>query len=179
MAGTFDRPLLVMDLSMPRNVEPEVAGLSGVTLVDLDTLHLPITSAAAERHRAVPAAEEIVEEELLRFMAWCSIASARDAIRPLREMLVELCHREIAYAAGGRAAERAAERIAVKLLAHPMQAMRSAAERGESLETYADALRTLFLNRGGRPSRRSGGAGESAGALVDAETQPASSPRVS
>ena len=85
-----------------------------------------------------------MEDELVRLREWLSISPARDAIQPLRAVLTELCRREIAYAAGDYAADRAAERIASKLLAHPMQAMRSAMERGESLEPYADALRALF-----------------------------------
>ncbi len=144
MAGTAERPLLMIDLSMPRNVEPEVAGLPGVTLLDLDALHVPLATAEAERRRAVPAAERIVEDELTRLRVWLSTSSARDAIQPLREVLTELCRREIAFAAGEYAADRAAERIASKLLAHPMQAMRSAMERGESLEPYAEVLRALF-----------------------------------
>jgi glutamyl-tRNA reductase len=144
LAGTHERALVVIDLSMPRNVEPEVAGLPGVTLLDLDALHVPLATAEAERWRAVPAAEHIVEDELARLRVWLSISPARDAIQPLRAVLTELCRREIAYAAGDYAADRAAERIASKLLAHPMQAMRSAMERGESLEPYADALRALF-----------------------------------
>jgi glutamyl-tRNA reductase len=144
MAATEDRPLLVIDLSMPRNVEPEVAGLPGVTLLDLDALHLPLATAEAERRHAVPAAEGIVEQELGRLREWLSAAGARDAIQPLREVLTELCRREIAYAAGTVDVDRAAERIAAKLLAHPMQAMRSARARGESLEPYVKALQALF-----------------------------------
>jgi glutamyl-tRNA reductase len=153
MAGTAERPLLVIDLSMPRNVEPEVAGLSGLTLLDLDTLHIPIATAEAERRRAVPAAEAIVEQELARLRAWLSVSAARDAIQPLRETLTELCRREIAFVAGDSLAERAAARIASKLLAQPMQAMRSAIERGEDLEPYAEALRGLFPGLPDRPSQ--------------------------
>jgi glutamyl-tRNA reductase len=143
-AGTADRPLIVFDLSMPRNVEPEVAGLPQVVLVDLDALHPPMALAEAERHEAVPAAQQIVEEELARYCAWESNAPARDAIQPLHHLLEQLCRREIEFAAGPDVAERTARRIASKLLAHPMQAMRSAHARGESLDRYTEALRQLF-----------------------------------
>ena len=144
-AGTAERPLLMLDLSMPRNVEPEAGGLPGVTLLDLDALHPPLAVAEEERRIAVPAAERIVEEELLRYLAWVAGGTARDAIQPLHDVLTELCRREIAFAAGPAAADRAARRIVGKLLAHPMQAMRTAAEHGESLDRFSDALRTLFL----------------------------------
>jgi glutamyl-tRNA reductase len=144
MAHASTRELLVIDLSMPRNVEPEVVGLPGVTLVDLDTLHPPIASAEATRRAAIPEAERIVEHELREFLAWVATGSARAAIQPLREALGELCRREVAFAAGEDVADRAADRIVAKLLARPMTVLRSASERGESLDVYTEALQVLF-----------------------------------
>lgn len=145
MAGTDGRELLLIDLSMPRNIEPEVVGLTGVGLVDLDTLHHPVAQAEAARRAAVPDAERLVAEELVAFEDWVRAGSARDAIQPLREALGELCRREVTFASGDAAvAERLAERIVAKLLARPMAALRHAADRGESTEQYASALQTLF-----------------------------------
>ncbi len=145
MAGTANRELLLVDLSMPRNIEPEVVGLHGVTLVDLDTLHVPVAQAEAARRAAVPAAERIVTEELAAFTAWVDAGLAREAIRPLREALGELCRREVAFAAGDDAlAERTAERIVAKLLARPMTRLRTASERGEPVEDYVAVLQVLF-----------------------------------
>jgi len=151
-AGNHERPLLILDLSVPRNVEPEVTGLPGVTLLDLDALHPPMAMAEAERRKAVPAAQQIVEEELARYAEWISDYPAREAIQPLYDLLQELCRREIAFAAGAETADRAARRIAGKLLAHPMRAMRAAALRGETLDPYVDTLRSLF-SIGREPSR--------------------------
>ena len=144
MARTDDRPLLLIDLSMPRNVEPEVVGLPGVSLVDLDTLQPPVVAAQAQRRAAVPAAEAIVEAELADFLDWVAGEPARDAIQPLRELLADLCRREVAFAAGDAVAARTAERIVAKLLAQPMKTLRAAAERGEPVELYTEALAHLF-----------------------------------
>jgi glutamyl-tRNA reductase len=146
MAGTSKREMLLIDLSMPRNIEGEVVGLEGISLVDLDTLQPPVAAAEAARQAAVPGAERIAEEELADFMAWVNAGAAREAIRPLREALDELCRREVAFAAGGddAIAERAAERIVAKLLARPMEALRHASERGEPVDGYAAALQSLF-----------------------------------
>lgn len=146
MAGTREHQLLVLDLSLPRNVEPEVAGLPGLTLVDLDTLHPRLEEAEALRQASVPDAEVIVEHELAELMAWIRAEAAREALRPLREALDEVCRRELAYA-GARAGtdlDHTAERIVAKLMARPMTILRGATERGESVDSVSATLRELF-----------------------------------
>lgn len=145
-AGTAERPLMLIDLSVPRNVEPEVAGLPGITLVDLDALHPPVAHAEALREAEVPLAERIVASELEAFSAWVRAESAREALRPLREALNAVCQRELAFAAqrSGADLDRAAERIVAKLMARPMTVLRNATERGESVDTVSAMLRSLF-----------------------------------
>ncbi len=145
-AGTQDRPLVLIDLSVPRNVEPEVAGLPGVELLDMDALHPPLAQAEALRRAAVPQAEAIVTEELAAFMVWVRAEAAREALRPLREALNEVCRRELAFAGAkaGADLDRAAERIVAKLMARPMTILRTATARGESVDLVSDTFRTLF-----------------------------------
>lgn len=145
-AGTQDRPLVLIDLSVPRNVEPDVAGLHGVELLDLDALHPPLAQAEALRRAAVPQAETIVVEELAAFMIWVRAEAAREALRPLREALNEVCRRELAFAGAkaGADLDRAAERIVAKLMARPMTVLRTATARGESVDRVTDTFRTLF-----------------------------------
>ena len=144
MAGTTQRPLLLLDLSLSRNIESEAGGLHGVTVVDLDELHTPVVAAQAAWLASVPAAEHILTQELSDFLAWLADRPAREAIRPLREALDEICRREVAFAAGHEVADRLANRIVAKLLAHPMRSLRLAAERGEPIEPLTGALHTLF-----------------------------------
>ncbi|MDX2260457.1 MAG: glutamyl-tRNA reductase [Gemmatimonadales bacterium] len=152
VAGRDVRPLLLMDLSMPRNIEPEVVGLPGVTLVDLDTIQTPVNAAEAARREAVPEAEAIVREELAGWRDWVGEAPARAAIRPLAEALAEVCRREVAWVAGEDAADRAADRIVAKLMARPMEALRASEARGgqEEVVELAQALQSLFEERPGR-----------------------------
>jgi glutamyl-tRNA reductase len=149
--GTAGYPLLLLDLSVPRNIEPGVRHLDGLTLVDLDLLHTPIVAAEEARRAAVPSANAIVEDELHNFMEWSSAAAARAVIRPLHDALVEVARREVAYAAGDDAvAERTADRIVAKLLARPMAALRNAIQRGETLDDLMLTMDQLFAEHGVR-----------------------------
>jgi glutamyl-tRNA reductase len=145
-AGTQDRPLVLIDLSVPRNVEVEVAGLPGVELLDMDALHPPLAQAEALRRAAVPQAEAIVTEELAAFMVWVRAEAAREALRPLREALNDVCRRELAFAGAkaGADLDRAAERIVAKLMARPMTILRTATARGESVDRVSDTFKALF-----------------------------------
>ena len=137
-------PMLIVDISMPRNVDPRVREVEGVRLVDLDQLHPEAACVARARQAAVPHAESIVREHAGEFLEWVSQSGAREALRPLRERLLEICLREIEYAAGKHAnAERAAGRIVSKLMAQPMTVLRAQGGSAEMAE-LTGALRTLF-----------------------------------
>jgi glutamyl-tRNA reductase len=136
--------LLLMDLSVPRNIDHRCAALPGVTLIDLDTLQQPVLAAEELRRDAVPHAECICEEEVEEFREWLATMPARDAIRPLREALEGVARREVAFAAGDAVAQRTASRIVAKLLAGPMAALRTAVRRGEPLDAQAMMLLEMF-----------------------------------
>ncbi|HYW31154.1 MAG TPA: glutamyl-tRNA reductase [Gemmatimonas sp.] len=137
--------LLLLDLGVPRNIDPRTAMQPGVTLIDLDTLHQPIHQAEEMRRDAVPHAETVVEQEIHAFMEWMANMPARDAIRPLRTALEDVARREVAFAAGNdKVAERTASRIVAKLLAGPMAALRRAVQRGEPLDAQAMMLLEMF-----------------------------------
>ncbi len=137
--------LLLMDLSLPRNIDTRVTEQVGITLVDIDTLHQPILDAEGMRRDAVPVASRICEDEIAQFNEWLATMPARDAIRPLREALEGVARREVAFAAGdGEVADRTAGRIVAKLLAGPMAALRRAVQRGEPLDAQAMMLLEMF-----------------------------------
>jgi glutamyl-tRNA reductase len=60
------RPLLVVDLAVPRNVEPEARQLTGVQLLDLDDLQRLCCPAAGKPSEALADAEAVIEDELIR-----------------------------------------------------------------------------------------------------------------
>ncbi len=143
---TAPNDLVVIDISMPRNADPALKRVDGVHLVDLDQLHPEAASVARARRAAVPDAEDIVLRHTREYMAWVAQSGAREALRPLREKLEDICRREIEYAAEHTDVERAATRIVSKLLAQPMTVLR---EQGETTDVVAvrGAMQMLFAEQ--------------------------------
>jgi len=141
-------PLLVIDVCVPRNVQPEVGRLEGVELVDLDTLHPEAAEVEKGRNAAVPEAEARVEAGVDEFTRWLALDAARRALRPFHEALSEACRREVTHLAGeSPSSERTADRIVARVLSHPMKALRLAWEQGESIDAAADVLGGFFDRR--------------------------------
>lgn len=79
------RPLLIIDLAVPRDVEPGCGDLDGVTLFDIDDLQSVVGHTLARREREAEVAEAIVEEEIRRFAEWMGQRDVRPSIAALRE----------------------------------------------------------------------------------------------
>jgi glutamyl-tRNA reductase len=145
-------PLLVIDLGVPRNVDPAVAGLEGVTLLDMDTLGASVARALGDRQEESVAAQEIVAAEVERFRtasrqrgAAPIIASLRARAESLRVAELERHRAQLADLSEEEwehvdAATRAA---LAKMLHEPTMLLKETAgtPRGERL---VEALRILF-----------------------------------
>ncbi|MDP9023797.1 MAG: glutamyl-tRNA reductase, partial [Candidatus Eremiobacteraeota bacterium] len=64
------RPLFIIDIAVPRDVDPAVGAVDNVTLVDIDGLKTVVDEKLEVRREAIPAVEEIIEEFIARFGAW-------------------------------------------------------------------------------------------------------------
>jgi glutamyl-tRNA reductase len=85
MAQRADRPLLVLDLAVPRDVEPSVAELPGVRLVDVDGLERVVSQNLASRAGEARRAEVVVEQEIEHFARWLGTLDVLPTVRALRE----------------------------------------------------------------------------------------------
>jgi glutamyl-tRNA reductase len=134
MGSRGGRPLLLLDLAVPRDIDPECAALRGVTLVDIDGLQAQVARTHHERRIEARRAEGIVEEEIQAFAGWLGTLEVLPTIAALREQadkLVEELLRENASRWEGLT-ERDRERVdammraAVKRLLHePTQRLRA------------------------------------------------------
>jgi len=79
-----DRTLFIFDLAVPRNVEPSAGELQGVKLFNIDDLGSIASENRRNRQNAADDAEQIVQDELGRFMSWWKSLDAEPMIRALR-----------------------------------------------------------------------------------------------
>jgi len=145
-------PLVVIDLSVPRNVEPAARAVPGVALFDMDHLAAHAELTVHARRAELDAATAIVAEEVERYRADDRARGAAPVVSALRSKVDDLARSELdrhrARAQGLDAAQWAEVESVVrdalaKLLHHPTVALKEAAgtARGERL---VEALRALF-----------------------------------
>jgi glutamyl-tRNA reductase len=79
------RDLLLIDIAVPRDIDPRCAALEGVTLYDIDDLQRVVAHNLDTRAGEVPRAERIIEEEIQRFAGWLGQLDALPTIAALRE----------------------------------------------------------------------------------------------
>ena len=144
------RPLVVLDLALPRDVEPGACDVPGVTVVDLETLAeaLERTEHAAD----VEATRAIVADEVTAFLGWQRAASVAPTVVALRDMADGVVRAELARLTSRlpeiedrvRAEiEQTVQRVVDKVLHAPtVRVKQLAGEPGG--QSYADALGKLF-----------------------------------
>ncbi len=146
-----DRPLVLVDLALPRDVEPEVAGLPGVTVIGLDQLG---GHATAARDADVAAVRAICEAELAAYRSAVDAARVAPTVVALRAMAATVVDAELARLASrlsgdglsGHALDEIAQtvrRVVDKLLHAPTVRVKELAGSPGG-EEYAAALRVLF-----------------------------------
>jgi glutamyl-tRNA reductase len=144
-------PLLILDLAVPRDVDPAVDTLSDVYRYDVDSLNEVAAGNAAARKAEVPKAEAIVEEAVLRFRDWYGGLLHVDIVRALRGKLEGIRKQELEAYRGriaglGPEAEKVIDRltdsIVSKILHNPTVGLKEG-NASERLER-AEAVRNLF-----------------------------------
>ncbi len=154
------QPLVVIDIAVPRDIEPTAREVEGVHLFDLDDLRG--WSSEAVPRTAIDAARDIVAGEAREFDMWLAGRSAVPTIRALRDRAERIVAAEVERAGSDdREVLRAfGRRVMNKLLHHPTARLRDrAALEGE---TYVDLARDLFgLDLEFPDKRGNGGRGNS------------------
>ncbi|MFY7665245.1 MAG: glutamyl-tRNA reductase, partial [Flavobacterium sp.] len=91
------KPLLILDLSVPKNVDANVLQTQGVSLIHMDELS-KITDDTLEKRRAqIPAAERILEEVKQEFLEWTKVRKFAPTIGALKQKLQEIKNSEIDF----------------------------------------------------------------------------------
>ena len=146
------RPLFLVDIAVPRDVDPAARGLTGCFLYDVDALEEGMAGEAASRRGELQRAEAIVDEEAEAFGAWLQTLEVVPAIASLRALAEDIRAAELERAeaqlgslspAERRAVESVTAQIVGKLLHAPTVRLKEAAAAGDGAE-YAEAVRHLF-----------------------------------
>lgn len=94
------RPLLLIDIALPRNIDPKVAAIPGVTLYNLDDLHLVAEASLNQRRAELDKAQAIVGQEVEKFMAWWQALGVVPALLSLQDLGEAVRQQELAEALG-------------------------------------------------------------------------------
>jgi glutamyl-tRNA reductase len=141
------RPLFLIDLAVPRDLDPAIHELEGCYLYDIDDLAAVVSETLAGRRREAERAEAIVAAEAERFREWQAALDVVPAIASLRARAEEIRAAELSRARLSDSERRAAESVTAavlnKLLHLPTIRMKEAAAAADGV-LYADAVRHLF-----------------------------------
>jgi glutamyl-tRNA reductase len=152
MAERDGRPLVLVDIAVPRDIDPSVAEVAGVTVFDMDDLAAFADRGLAERRREVGAVRAILDEELDRYRAATSaraiapvIVALRDAAEATRTAELERARARLGELDDAQlaAVEQLTQGLVAKLLHQPTVALRDAAGSAKG-ERLVQALRDLY-----------------------------------
>jgi glutamyl-tRNA reductase len=181
MRSRRSRPLFVIDIAVPRDVDPAAGDLEQVFLYNIDDLQAIVQDNLTRRGAEVKRAERIVEEEAQRFTAWLRSRGAIPTVVALRQRfesirrseLERLQHKLSGLPPEARArVDEITHLIVEKLLLTPTEQLKSLPDT-ETMAAHVDALSRLFsLNppNGGAPAP----AAEGSGSLAQPGTAPSS-----
>ena len=152
MAVRGHRPLLVVDVAVPRDGEPSAADLPGVTLLDMDDLRAFAEAGIAGRRREIARAQEILDEEAERYLCQSTARTVAPLVIALRDRAEELRVAELERFRARLADLDPRQREAVealtrglvgKLLHQPTVRLKESAGSARA-DRLSDAVRTLF-----------------------------------
>jgi glutamyl-tRNA reductase len=160
MSERQQRPLLLIDIAVPRDIEAACGELQGVSLYDIDDLQAVVARNLSTRASEAPRAQEIVEEEIHRFARWLGQLDTLPTISALREHGNDLVEQVLAENSGRWESasprdlariEAVARAVMSRLLHEPTIRLRSLSE--ERGHASLELVRELFALREDAPSQ--------------------------
>jgi glutamyl-tRNA reductase len=149
------RPMFIVDLAVPRDVEEEVGELDDVFLYTVDDLAQIVESGMESRQAAVVEAESIIVQRVNDFIGWLNARDTVPVIRALRDSAERMRRHELEHAmrllgkgeAPEKVLEQFSQRLSNKLLHAPMRTL-NAADGADRAELQAAAERLFHLHAG-------------------------------
>lgn len=153
LARRSRRQLLIVDISVPRAVEPSADALPGITLYELDDLHQVVDETLAGRRSEIPGVESIIAETVREYMRWYQSRAAAPVIAELKRKAEEIRFQEVERLFARLPELDARQRDTIvaasisiinKLLHAPVTRLRESAADADQPALRADADRALI-----------------------------------
>jgi len=147
-----DRPLCILDISLPRDVDPAVGTLENVYLYDLDDLRQLVAATVDHRRGEVPSAERLIEQEVESYWSWLAGLAAVPVLTEFRARMDDVRDREVTRLlrrldhlpeSDRETIEHFSRALMNKFMHEPSVRLRAAAANGRGLG-IVDAVRYLF-----------------------------------
>ena len=147
-----NNPIILMDIAVPRDIDPETRKIDYVFYHDLDSLNIIVEQNLTKRKSEIPKVEKIIEEELENFWEWYNSLQAAPTIKDLRDFFEDIRNEEVEKNKNKFATEDqekldiVTKRIINKILHHPTIELRKADDStgsGDSA-TKIGIIRDLF-----------------------------------
>ncbi len=160
-----NRPMLFIDIAVPRDIDPRVNKIPNVYLYDVDDLQGVVQANLKERHKESKKAEGIIDQEIDQFHRWLCNLDVVPTIVALREQFEEVRRRELEKGLGRLKGLGEKEREAVealtgaivnKLLHRPITVLKKCQNEAAG-DAYVDSVRALFDLKPGDPGDDSEG----------------------
>ena len=147
-----NRPILLIDIAVPRDVHPDVEQIDNVYLYNVDDLQKVVNENIAFREKELEHCSVILDAETDKFMAWLETLDVGSVIKHFRQAVNEIRESELERALNKleglserdrREVEYLTERIVNKILNQPTQALKRQVSHGGGYR-YVEALKELF-----------------------------------
>jgi glutamyl-tRNA reductase len=156
LKGRRNKPIFMIDISVPRNIDPEVNKIDNVFLYDIDDLQGVVNSNIEGRSKEAEKAEDLILQEVETYLLWERSLDAVPTIVELREKVDEIRRRELDKTLGQldtitedqrKALEAMSSAIVNKIVHAPIVVLKQAASSPESGELFAFARKLFNLDK--------------------------------
>jgi glutamyl-tRNA reductase len=146
------RPMFIIDIAVPRDIDPAANKLNNLYLYDVDDLQGVVQSNMKERQKEAVKAEKIIDEEVAQFESWLATLEVKPTIVALRQQMEEMRRSEIdrtlaqLHGLGEdekRAIDTLTSALINKILHHPTKILKQTSRDPEG-NSYVEAVRILF-----------------------------------
>ena len=138
-----NNPMILMDIAVPRDIDPATKDIDYVFYHDLDSLNIIVEQNLAKRKSEIPKVEKIIEEELDNFWEWYNSLQAAPAIKDLRDFFEDIRNEEVEKNKNKFSAEDqekldiVTKRIINKILHHPTIELRKTGDSNSHSDEVA------------------------------------------